>query len=204
MDELKILISIILQQYVSVNESWSKSEDYFPMNMKKNRVDDVYKDDALLSHIFKYRIFINDNIADMIELIQNQKFSNVVSSRVKAVNSIQFKIENYEFNHEEGKIPLKKCLNDIFGIRMIFNDDINYDELLETLKTLYPSLKCIKSIRGEYIPIHIYFGNDCNFNFQWELQIWDKKHEHSNFESHNKYKQSYTKWEIENKCEEVA
>ena len=72
MDELKILISIILQQYVSVNESWSKSEDYFPMNMKKNRVDDVYKDDALLLHIFKYRIFINDNIADMIELIQNQ------------------------------------------------------------------------------------------------------------------------------------
>ena len=58
-------------------------------------------------------MFINDNIADMVELIQKQNFLNAVSSRVKAVNSIQFKIENYEFNHENGKIPLKKCLNDI-------------------------------------------------------------------------------------------
>ena len=204
MIELEKLISIIQQQYIVVNDSWFNSEEYFPMNMNKNRVDDVYKDDVLLLNIFKYRMFINDNIADMVELIQNQKFSNAVSSRVKALNSIQFKIENYEFNHENGKIPLKKCLNDIFGIRMIFNDNINYDEMLEKLKLLYPSLKCIKSERGEYIAIHIYFGNDCNFNFQWELQIWDKKHEQSNFDSHNKYKQSYTKWERENKFEEVA
>ena len=204
MVELKKLISIIQQQYTVVNNNWSQSDDYFPMNMKKNRVDDIYKDDALLLHIFKYRMFINDNIADMIELIQTQNFSNTVSSRVKALNSIQYKIENYEFKHEAGKIPLKKCLNDIFGIRMIFNEEINYDEMLEILKNSYPSLKCIKSQRGEYIAIHIYFGNDSNLNFQWELQLWDKKHEASNFESHNKYKQGYTKWEKENKYEEVA
>ena len=105
--ELEKLISLIQQQYAVVNDTWLRSEDYFPINMKINRVDDVYKDDVLLLHIFKYRMFINDNIADMVELIQKQNFLNAVSSRVKAVNSIQFKIENYEFNHENGKIPLK-------------------------------------------------------------------------------------------------
>lgn len=63
---------------------------------------------------------INDNIATVLYAIQQEKFSNIVNTRVKAQNSIQYKIQNYELNHENGKIALKKCLNDILGIRMIF------------------------------------------------------------------------------------
>lgn len=39
-----------------------------------------------------------------------------VTSRVKAQNSIEYKIDNYCNNHENGKIPLKKCMNDLLGI----------------------------------------------------------------------------------------
>lgn len=59
-------------------------------------------------------------------------------------------------------------------------------------------LKCIDSTKGEYVAIHIYFGNDDNTKFQWELQVWDEKHEISNLDSHACHKQGYTKWEKDN------
>lgn len=198
MVELQKLINLIQTKYDYINEKWKNSMNYFPINMKKKRVDDVYNDENLLLYIFDYRNFINENIADMVSMLQNQGFLNVVSTRVKALNSIQYKIQNYELNHENGKIALKKCLNDIFGIRMIFNDNINYDEIKTYIQNEFPNLKCIERILGDYYAVHIYFGNDDNFKFQWELQLWDKKHEKINLDSHANYKQDYTKWEQEN------
>lgn len=198
MYELTKLINLIQIKFNDINENWIKEPNYFPLNMKKKRVDDVYKDESLLLYVFNYRQFINDNVSDIVNDIQTQKFTNVVNTRVKASNSIQYKIQNYEYNHEDGKIALKKCLNDIFGIRMIFEKDINYEEIKGYIEKAFPNLKCIESCRGEYYAIHVYFGNDDNFKFQWELQLWDKKHEKTNLESHAKYKQDYTKWEQEN------
>ena len=198
MYELTKLINLIQVKFNDINEKWLEFPNSFPLNMKKKRVDDVYKDETLLLHVFNYRQFINDNVSDIVNEIQTQQFTNIVSTRVKASNSIQYKIQNYERNHESGKIALKKCLNDIFGIRMIFETEINYKLLKEYIETKFPKLKCIESSRGDYYAIHIYFGNDDNFKFQWELQLWDKKHEKTNLESHAKYKQDYTKWEQEN------
>lgn len=198
MIELANLIDLIQSQFDAINEKWEQSSDYFPLNMKRKRVEDIYIDESLLHYVFNYRKFINDNIIDMVNIIQEKEFSNVVNTRVKALNSIQYKIQNYELNHENGKIAVKKCLNDIFGIRMIFNDDIDYNEIKEYIETNFPNLKCIESKRENYYAIHIYFGNDDNYKFQWELQLWDKKHEETNLESHARYKQDYTRWEQEN------
>lgn len=197
MSELNELIDLIQSQFDNINYRWKKSPDYYPLNMKTKRVEDIYQDETLLNHVFSYRNFINDNIADVVEIIQTKQFKNIVNTRVKALNSIQYKIQNYELNHENGKIPLKKCLNDIFGIRMIFNENINSEEIKLYIKENYPKLKCIESSRGNYYAIHIYFGNDDNFKFQWELQLWNKEHEKINLESHAMYKQDYTKWEQE-------
>lgn len=198
MSELKSLILLIQQQYDYINEKWINDDNYFPLNMKQKKVEDVYKNEELLLHVFSYRKFINDNIADVLDNIQAYNFSNVINTRVKALNSIQYKIQNYEINHENGKIPLKKCLNDIFGLRMIFTEDIDFNEIKDFIEKEFPDLKCIYSVRGKYVAIHIYFGNKDNMKFQWELQLWDKKHEKSNLDSHAKYKQDYTKWEKEN------
>lgn len=198
MYELTKLIKLIQLKFNDINEKWIEDSNYFPLNMKKKRVEDVYKDESLLLYVFNYRQFINDNVSDIVNEIQTQHFTNVVNTRVKASNSIQYKIQNYEHNHADGKIALKKCLNDIFGIRMIFEEDIIYELIKEYIETNFPNLKCIESERGDYYAVHIYFGNDDNFKFQWELQLWDKKHEKSNLESHAIYKQDYTKWEQEN------
>ena len=195
MADLIKLIELIQNKYDEINQIWLKNNNYYPLNMKKYKVDDVYKNKDLLLHVLNYRNFVNEYAFYLTTSIQSLKINTIVNSRVKALNSIQFKIDNYEKNHENGKIPIKKCLNDIFGIRMIFIDELDYNKIINFVKCNYPKLRCINSDKGEYKAIHIYFGNDNNKNFRWELQLWDKKHEKSNLLSHSKYKQEYTKWE---------
>lgn len=149
--------------------------------MKRKRVEDIFEDEKLLNYIFNYRNFINLYSFELIQDLHKLGINSITSSRVKALNSIQYKIENYQVNHENGKIPLKKCLNDIFGFRIILEEEIDFEYIKNYVNSNFSDLKCISSIKGEYKAVHIYFGNDDNTNFQWELQIWDRKNEVSNY-----------------------
>lgn len=55
----------------------------------------------------------------------NNELGQIINTRVKTHNSIEYKIENYRSNHEDGKIPINKCLNDLYGIRIILSEDIS-------------------------------------------------------------------------------
>ncbi len=121
-----------------------------------------------------------------------------INIRTKAKNSIEYKIKNYIENHEDGKVPINKCFNDLFGIRIICENTLTHNEILNLVNNKYTGLKCINSSKLNYKATHIYFKKN-NFSFQWELQIWNKVDEISNINSHEKYKQDYVRWEIENK-----
>ena len=200
MDELLKLIDFIRIKYDEISDNWLSDDRYLPLNMKKNQVHDIYKSEKLLLYVFNYRTFINEIITDVMENVQELVFVNEISSRVKTLNSIQDKIERYELKSESGKIPIKKCLNDIYGIRIVLIDKINYEDTIDFLKSKYDDLKCLSAVRGDgdYKAIHVYFGNKDNSRFQWELQIWNKCDQQSNLMSHAKHKQEYTKWEKEN------
>ena len=91
--------------------------------------------------------------------------------------------------HENGKIPINKCLNDFLGFR-IFVDDLEsiYDSLQKSiLKT--QKIKIYLREDDKYRAIHIYFKNGRNVYFPWELQIWDIKDSISNEISHREHKQ---------------
>lgn len=198
MIELEKLINFIIKKYDEINLEWEKNENYNQLNMKKIQVADVYIDKEKLNYIFNYRNFINDKFPYIFSELQQIGFLSNVTSRVKALNSIQYKIENYKLNHEDGKIPLKKCLNDLLGFRIVLLNDIDYNSVKSYIKDIFPSLKCIKSTKKEYDAVHIYFGNENNKKFQWELQLWNKSKEKTNLKSHAEYKQNYTKWESRN------
>ena len=198
MIELEKLINFIIKKYDEINLELEKNENYNQLNMKKIQVADVYIDKEKLNYIFNYRNFINDKFPYMFSELQQIGFLSNVTSRVKALNSIQYKIENYKLNHEDGKIPLKKCLNDLLGFRIVLLNDIDYNSVKNYIKDTFPSLKCIKSTKKEYDAVHIYFGNENNKKFQWELQLWNKSKEKTNLKSHAEYKQDYTKWESRN------
>lgn len=119
-----------------------------------------------------------------------------INTRIKGQNSIEYKIENYVLNHENGNVPINKCLNDLFGIRVIIAEDISHKDIQNYITDRYPALKCIDSSKGDYIATHVYFKDD-NFSFPWELQIWKSSDKDKNLSSHKQYKQEYTKWERE-------
>lgn len=172
---------------------------YHKINLKSNLVCDVLGNKQMLEAIVNYREFINEN---NIQLVMDFKQFNTdkskISIRTKAKNSIEYKIKNYVENHENGKVPINKCFNDLFGIRIICDKELTNSQIAKIVDSKYKNLKCIDSSKETYKATHIYFKKN-NFSFQWELQIWNKINEIDNIISHEKYKQDYIKWENENK-----
>lgn len=199
LDELESLISFIQTEYIQFNKSWQNSNYYTKINLKNNLIVDLSENEEMLNTVFSYREFINEN---NIQLLMDFKKFNTknakINIRTKAKNSIEYKIKNYIENHEDGKVPINKCLNDLFGIRIICTEPIENVQIVELVKSNFKNLKCIDSSKQDYKATHIYFRQG-NFNFQWELQVWNKENEINNITSHEKYKQDYIKWEKENK-----
>ena len=200
LDELEKLVSFIQKKYKELYNEWKKSELYDPIHQKKNLVKDINDNNNILNNILNYRAFINDKSLDLKIAFNNLNLDSEINTRVKAQNSIEYKISNYMSDkHEYGKIPLNKCFNDLYGIRIIFLDNIRYEEIKQFIDYKFnKKLKCNDASNGNYVATHIYFKID-NYVFQWKLQIWDKFHEKTNIISHEQYKQDYTKWEQENK-----
>ena len=118
MEDLEKLLIFLQNEFDNINNEWVESDKYKPLNMKKLRVDHVYKNQKLLVYILNYRNFINEHAVDLMRDINLLNLNNIVNSRVKNLNSIQFKIDSYEKKPEKGKIPIKKCMNDLYGIRI--------------------------------------------------------------------------------------
>lgn len=201
LEELYKLINFIQKEYVEFNEKWETSNNYFKLNLKKYEIRDLLNNEELLNFIFNYREFINIHNVQLV--VDFQKFNNdysKISTRVKAKNSIEDKITRYtrSSEHENGKIQINKCLNDLFGIRLITDYNFTFEEILHAIEKNYTNLKCINSSNRDYKATHLYFKQN-NFGFPWELQIWNKKDEINNIISHEKYKQDYVTWEKENK-----
>ncbi len=199
LEELDKLINFIQTEYIDFTKKWEKSYNYSKINLKSTLVCDVLENKILLDAIINYREFINENNIQLVmDFKQFSTEKSKVNIRTKAKNSIEYKIKNYIENHENGKVPINKCFNDLFGIRMICKDELTYTKIADLINNKYSDLKCIDSSKKDYRATHIYFKKD-NFSFQWELQIWNKADEKNNIESHEKYKQDYVRWENENK-----
>ena len=200
MEELKILILCIENEFEKISEEWEKSHFYEKLNLGKKLVCDLYNNPKLLATILRYRSFILTSTFNPSILFSDLNLKSGVFSRIKAINSIQYKIESYYHSRENGKIPINKCLNDIVGIRIILNNEVSLIAIGNWIKSTFENLKVIKAYRGEYgeyKAIHVYFGKGNNHLFQWELQIWLLKDSNKNLLSHHKYKQNYIKWEKE-------
>lgn len=196
------LIPIVIEIYSDVQKSWEETRNE-KINLMRKQVRDIKKDNNIFNTILEYKSFLNDNNIKMYEILYKSNLKNcVINNRIKAQNSIEYKIDRFQKEKEQGKMSINKCLNDLFGLRIIIDEEFNIEEVFQDLKLhltrKYNGLKCISSIKGDYRAIHIYFKID-NFSFPWELQIWSRKDEQKNLNSHKEYKQEYTQWENKNK-----
>lgn len=197
-DDLKALIDSIQAVYTSFTNEWLE-ETNSKINLKKTLVSDIDTDSSVYKSIIGYVQLLNDKSAD-ITLQLSSVCSCHVTARVKAQNSIEYKIQNYKTDrHEFGRIPINKCMNDLFGARIILNQPLTFKEICSFIDETYSGkYKCIDSSKLDYKAVHIYF-KESNHTFPWELQIWNECNVESNFLSHKKYKQEYTTWEKESK-----
>lgn len=163
--KLKLLILRIIKENELINDKWKKSENYKPLNMDKKLVSDLYNYPMLLSIVFDYRDLILKTVDNPSIMFLEPNFESDISSRLKNVNSIQFKIEDYYKNHQEGKIPINKCLNDILGIRIILKEVTTLKNIIDYIKAEFPELKVINSSKKDYKAIHVYFGKGTTMYF---------------------------------------
>lgn len=189
------LIKYLTEEYDYVSDAWLHSDSFRDINLKKKQVADIEDDDMIMAAIFDYRQFMQKHQAELIVGLSSlQTDTSVITSRIKEPNSIQSKVSTYLRRDNKGRVPINKCFNDIFGIRIIIDSTFSFDQLKDHIENEFTGLKLINSTKNGYIAYHIYFRKS-NKVFPWELQIWEKCNERNNIESHHKYKQGYTIWE---------
>lgn len=198
LNDLKSLIDYIQTVYGEVTEEWMNSEA-IKINLKKSQVADIDVDGVAYKSIVEYVQLLNERCA-AITLRLSFVCSCQVTARVKAQNSIEYKIQNYKTErHEFGRVPINKCINDLFGVRIILDEPVAFEQICAFIENTYQGkYKCIDSSKLDYKAVHLYFRGT-NQAFPWELQIWNSCDVESNFASHKKYKQEYTTWEKESK-----
>lgn len=182
---------------MKLQSSGKKSENAWLI--KKTLISDMDSDSQIYLCILEYIRLLNDQVPEITEKFM-QICDNEVMVRVKAQNSIEYKIQNYKTaKHEFGKVPINKCINDLFGVRFIWRDSLDYKSINTFVTEKYQEkYKCIDSTKGDYKAVHIYFRRN-NYSFPWELQIWNECDKKANFLSHKTYKQEYTLWEKESR-----
>lgn len=192
-NDLKNVIDAISEEHISINSGFKND-----INLKNKTLKRSYEEGILVESILSYMDFLNENTVLLGLRLSKFKTDYILraESRVKQNNSALYKIDRYIKGNSGGNNPINKCFNDLFGCRIIVNNDYELDYLLSLINRLYPNLKCTNASKNGYKAIHIYFHNG-NFVFPWELQIWLQKDEENNRQSHKLYKQDYTKWEQE-------
>ncbi|WP_162287782.1 hypothetical protein [Indiicoccus explosivorum] len=120
-----------------------------------------------------------------------------ISIRIKDPDSRVAKLMHYMKDKEEkGAMSIKKCLNDLFGLRVWIDGFDHSEAAIDHIKNLVQiePFRIYNASKGEYKATHAYFSNGNNKYFPWELQIWNPEDTQSNICSHSIHKQGYTKW----------
>lgn len=138
----------------------------------------------------------NSDINTLLE-VKNKRF--IVESRIKNINSIFSKIYQYiNTKKEKGNVSINKCINDLFGLRIIVPFQ-SIKKLLNIINDLSIKnnwkFKVINASKLEYKAVHMYLAKD-NYSLPWEIQFWLIKDDACNRDSHARYKQAYTSWEL--------
>lgn len=201
LNNLDSLLGCAVALHSHASELWSQTCTGQP-NLKKEQVRDLYGDDLLMGIVLGYGRFLSEIDPDStISGYEREEFE--VRSRIKMQNSIQQKLDRYMGMSHQGRVPVNKCFNDLFGIRVIANCRISHQEICGHIRETF-GMKCIDSTKtdpstGEptYIATHVYLRGS-NRDFPWELQIWLTENAEMNYTSHERYKQAYKEWDNRN------
>lgn len=201
MQILDNLVEQINVTHKEFSENWLSNQDA-KTNFKKTRIDHIVNDERFIALDFLETI--SNYYSELVMLFSTLDYEfdyadYEVRMRVKQKDSIVNKLIQYRIDHEEGRIAINKCLNDMLGIRILFSDldhnSVEFNDCLDVIREKH-CVEVIPRDKDGYLATHIYFKNQNNFKLPWELQIWSKDNENNNMNLHkdHKSKRKYTSW----------
>ena len=191
-EKLARLLVYMQELYTETTSAWEQL-GIPAFNLKKTGIEQVKYGNELYNKILMYVIFLDKSMLTFkAEAAQG---CGVVRTRVKSIGSVDEKIRVYtERANEVGGFPIGKCLNDLFGARIILEGELTTSKIEAIAQNaLGKKCKVLPRNVGDYRATHVYFHSG-NTNYDWELQVWNAADEQRNLESHKKYKQRYTNW----------
>jgi hypothetical protein len=167
------------------------SEDYFETGkvVKVNLSQTIAH--VSTEHILAYRLNLHESINDY--LLQVDLADVVYYYRVKTSEAILDKINRYAQRSDQ--YPVQNWMNDIFGCRIVLPDGM-IDEVIsctDEWQSAYGLKNWYLREKQGYRGVHVYFKNQSNFYFPWELQIWEEQDIAGNVESHRRFKRGFVK-----------
>ena len=129
------LIDELLSSYFEINTKWKSLEGIYPFNLKKKTIADIQNSNGIWENILAYRKYMAIQQLEILQKINSiQSDENRITVRIKQLNSIEYKISRYNTGDLKGKVPINKCLNDLFGVRIIIDSFFTHDDLADHLK----------------------------------------------------------------------
>lgn len=191
-DSLIKLVNDILEIHENIEKSWLdylNKESIKTINFNSVKVYEISQDNETLAYIRRYINFINKQAALITPCFD---YSILDRTRVKDPLSVKQKLESYCNKKEKGRIKTHKCLNDLFGFRVVVDDPIDCEILTKELQEIFPSEIIItnSSKLDGYKAVHVYTPA-ANGHFKWELQIWDRESYDLNISLHESHKRKY-------------
>ena len=203
-DALRIIRNIVeetMEMHERYSEEWrqyAKEHGISLFNQKSNKVIQLKNNEAMFDAVQEYLLFLSEK--SELNLVESGTEGYILNQRVKQFNSVVEKIEDYcNYRSEKGKVDISKCLNDLFGRRIVIDcDSLTHEDVCSIIDNNKEHLTCIKrDVPGKdthYVATHIYFKID-NKTFRWELQVWKESDAKSNQISHATHRYKYKKWE---------
>ncbi|MFL2439742.1 GTP pyrophosphokinase (plasmid) [Bacillus thuringiensis] len=164
------------------------SQDYFETNKEERYNLSKTITHVPVDYILDYRLNLHECINDYLMRGLSPLF---FVYRVKTHESIMDKLERYA--NRENKYPVNGWLNDIFGCRLIVDTETMelIENTLDKWKEQFNLKNWYKKDKDGYKAIHVYFKNQNNVYFPWELQIWDEKDKKQNIQAHRSQKRKF-------------
>ncbi|MHC1714929.1 MAG: hypothetical protein AB9858_04945 [Acidaminococcaceae bacterium] len=190
--KLKEKIEVFITLHNAIEELWFKQLDN--QNTKKqnfNRIKIKHIDLEILRYIYAYCSMLSKISPGFINILMDK---GIERTRVKESLSIDDKIRRYKNDPRKdcGSVIIHKSLNDLYGARVLINDDFDFDDVVNCINADFVEQVVAQNASNEkgYQAVHVYVKCKCG-HFRWELQIWRKQDEHKNMKLHEEYKREY-------------
>lgn len=191
-DSLIRLINNILELHGGIERKWLdylRKEKIQLVNFNATNVCEITENDKLKKYVYEYINFMNKISILMTACLD---YTIIDRTRVKERLSVDQKIYSYCNRAERGRVIVHKCLNDLYGIRVVMEGSVDCNGLMLELKKKFPEkVRITNATKKEgYKGVHVYTPA-AKGHFKWELQIWDRESYDNNILLHENHKRHY-------------